>query len=138
MNIIKVNYNNAYVKVPKTISPYFKCYLGRKNGERYLFLNFVDNLDLEPIYTKYQFDIYVDDVLVTYIDENSNKHYEVTNEVLEDKNSVNVKIKGYYYNEAGLRQDINDLTFTVYAKPVCSRRLVCSENICVESSSSNV
>lgn len=138
MNIIKVNYNNAYIKIPKKISPFLRFYVGRKNGEKYLFLSFVDNLTNEPIYDKYQFDIYVNDIFVAYVNETSEKLHEVTSEVIGEDKKIRVDVKGYYYNDAGMRQDIDSLYFLVSTMPICSRSLLCSKNICVETDLVNV
>lgn len=138
MNIIKVNYNNAYVKLPKEISPSLKFYVGTKDGEKCLFLNFVDNLSGEPLYTKYHFDIYINNILVAYVTEESQKHYEIESEVIEDNKKIRIDVKGYYFNDNGLKHDIGVLYFIISTSPICSESLVCSENIYVESELVNV
>ena len=138
MNIIKVNYNNAYIKVPKYIEPTFKNYVGRKNGEKYLFLNFIDNINEEPIYNKYQFDIYVEGNFVVYINEESQKQYIITVDNIDEKENIRVDVTGYYYNNSGMKQVIKNLVFFVPVLPICSNSLVCSENICVEENILNV
>lgn len=138
MNIIKVNYNNAYIKIPKKIFPYLRFYVGRKDGEKYLFLSFVDNLASEPIYNRYQFDIYINDIFVAYVNETSNKHFDITNEVIGDNKQIRVDVHGCYYNDFGVKQDIDTVSFLLSTYPICSRSLLCSRNICVDADLVNI
>lgn len=134
MNVIKVNYNNAFVRKPANLYPYVYCYREAHREDdnwvtKKLFIRIDDRLDVEPFFTNYLFEIYVEGTLVAYMDISSNKIIELEDSELYDKRSFFVDIKGYYYNDMGHRFDMNTIRRIVQIVPICSQQILCSEHI---------
>lgn len=127
--LIKINYNNAAVKAPPTIYPYFLSYHDVPGD---LLLRFFDALEeCDYYYTGYFFDVYIENGddeprhLAT-LDENSEKDFYLDDDTIHSIENFIIHITGYYYNNNDVRQEV-DIRTTMYNVYVCSEHTYCSE-----------
>ena len=130
MEIIKVNYNNVAVKKPQAVAPFFFCYrkYGQEDNEKMIFIIVQDGLEAEPFFTDFYFEVYIDDLLVTYLTKNSEHKIVITNEELFSKTTINVRISGYY-TDGRNKKYFQQVIRQVKTIPYCSENVFCSEDI---------
>ena len=135
MNVIKVNFDNAYIKRPKKIKPSVQAYkyikIENTHSYKVLRLTIYTNIEEEPFYTDFVFDVYINNVLVSRITKDSHKEgnafiIEFTDRTLFTADSLAITIDGEYTNEQGYTYSINTKN-KIYNYPVCSDDIYCSE-----------
>lgn len=134
MNLIKVNFNNLAVKKPRQLVPYFYCYKYEDLNEdntisKTLRIEVNDRLTEEPYYVGYAFEIYINNVLVSYITNNTNSYVEIRNFDAFSLESFNVKIKGYYIDESQIKHSFETNYIEIYNYVVAKENQVCSERV---------
>ena len=136
MNVIKVNFDNAYVKKPKQLYPNVHVYKYNKivSGTvvKILRLEVLPRLEEEPFYTNFVFDISLNDTPIARIKPNSyhegNKYIvEFTDRSFLLAEFFIVKFDGEYNNEIGYQQLVTGWTKKIYTSPYCGEEVVCSE-----------
>ncbi len=137
MNVIKVNYDNAYIKQPRKINPrvlLFKYNVYENNKlNKILRIEIIPFADDEPFYTDFVFDLFLNNIIVARISKNSvneNGRYivEFRDRTLFSVEDLMLKITGEYFNESGYTQPAY-YERKVYTYPRCSEDIVCSEHI---------
>ena len=135
MNVIKVNFDNAYIKRPKKIEPSVQAYKYIKVESNFSYkvlrLTIYTNIEQEPFYTDFVFDVYINNVLVSRITKDSRKEgnafiIEFTDRTLFTADSLAITIDGEYKNEQGYTYSVNS-KYKIYNYPVCSDDIFCSE-----------
>jgi len=136
MNVIKTNYNNAYIKKPTAPSPSFFAYkhVSTEEDESLtkeikLFIN--DNLKDEPFFSDYTFIIYVNGTLYTTISKTNEKIITIKNVDFNETPSVAITIEGYYVTDTNHQEEFKPISFQVFNELVCSNSVFCSNRITV-------
>jgi len=133
MNIIKINYNNAAIKLPTKVSPTAISYHG-DGGIIVIRIN--DGLNYEGFYTDYVLHVYANEKWIGELHrENAeiiegNGIHEIGLEDIEiySMETFQIKIEGYYYNTANQRQNVS-VTYTMRNAYRCSESTITSEYI---------
>ena len=127
MESIKINYNNAAIKMPKKIMP--AIYVFRDRINRKAMLHITNNLYQETYFSNYSFEIYINNVLKHYIDVYSGMEFDINDVNLYETNSTVVTIKGYYVgNTNAFKYEIANYSFIAQIKSVCSENFICCKD----------
>ena len=139
MNIIKVNYNNAAVKLPKKLVPSAFCYKYERvvDGvtENVIIVEIDSKLKEENFYDKFLFEVLINGDVMSYANENItvNSHgryvVEIVNCEYINANILTVKVKGKYYSKNGTEYDIETELPSIRGCLVCSDDLYCDDNL---------
>lgn len=133
MNVIKVNYNNLYVRKPKSIHPFFFCYkkLGF-NGETNKVIIVIQNMMFsEPYFNNFVFTVRINEDIIKYIDLNSNNKIIVEDENYSSIKGLYVSISGFYTKDGKHKYEFNPIISEVKTFPYCSDYTLCSEDLFV-------
>ena len=139
MNVIKVNYNNAAVKIPKKLVPTAFCYKYERvvDGvhENVIVVEIDPKLNEESFYKKFLFEVLINGDVMSYSSENIQKnsqgryYIEIVNCEHMNSNIITVKVKGKYYSDNGIEYDIETDLPSIRGCLVCSDDLYCNENL---------
>lgn len=139
MKVIKVNYNNVAIKKPREMEPSYFCYRFTRNvngvTENVLCIEIDSKLSEDNFYENFIFDIYVDGILMIYINKNhttnsAGRHVvEFINLKQMNKETIYVQLKGTYIDRFNGTQAFIKEAVKVFNGFVASEDLYCGENI---------
>ena len=142
LHVVKSNYNNAYVKIPKRIVPSFFIFAlpdFDNEGEKKFYIEIENKLDEEPYYDDYNFEIYLNDILVSYATKQGGNIVEIDTSYYEDNlgldgetTQLTVTIKGYYKKNNIKVYEFDPRIESAELTPIISEEIVCSDILYVD------
>lgn len=134
MSIIKVNYNNAAIKKPTKLIPYFYCFKFEELNQdgtfnKVLRIEVDSRIDEESFFDGYVFEVYLNDNLIAYITKTSDQYIELVNDECFSDESFNIRLKGYYTDIFDNQYKFTTEYVEIFNYILCSNIWVCSERI---------
>jgi len=124
MNVIKVNYNNVYVKVQRKITP--GIFYGHLEDS--ILIYFHDNITENDEVIDFVLTFTIDGEVVAYCNKTDDQPIIIDKSKYDHNIPTFLVITGYYVDELNNRFPIDELKIKLFPTPVCSRYLICSEN----------
>lgn len=134
MNVIKTNYNNAFVKKPKVISPSFSAFRDIHVNEdesitKRIILTIYNNMAKEPFFTDYHIYVYINNELFCSCNKRSNNIIIIEEDQIENILTPTITITGYYINENGYEVPFDPVEAYLVYGAICSTKIKCSNRI---------
>ena len=131
MNIIKLNYNNLYVKEPQHLNPTFFTYRYRdENNVPIIVIQLDDQMQYDNFFDDYSFELYIEGDLIAILTKDSYKVIDLRNNINYYRKHFSILVTGYYYNSSGYKQEVY-IQKSIENVPECSEHMLCSEHTIV-------